>query len=108
MARISSSIDNIKEHYTVVVVGSGYGGGISASRLARATQQEMKKTGKVQVCVLERGKEFLPGDFPDTLPEATEETQANTPAGAIGSRTGLFDFHINKDINVLVGRLWRL
>ncbi len=52
---------------------------------------------------MERGKEFLPGEFPDTLPEATEEMQANTSSGHIGSRTGLFDLHINDDINVLVG-----
>jgi hypothetical protein len=35
MTRLSSPIDRIKDHYTVVVVGSGYGGGIAASRLAR-------------------------------------------------------------------------
>ena len=46
--------------YDVVVIGSGYGGGISASRLARAGRS---------VCLLERGKEFLPGEFPDTLLE---------------------------------------
>ena len=61
MSHLSLPIENIKNHYTVVVIGSGYGGGIAASRLARAGQQ---------VCVLERGKEFFPGDFPSTLPEA--------------------------------------
>ena len=94
MNRLSSPLENIKDHYTVVVIGSGYGGGISASRMARAGQK---------VCVLERGKEFLPGEFPDTLPEATEEMQVDTPPKHIGSKTGLFDFHVNDDINVLVG-----
>jgi len=94
MARLASPIGEIKNHYTIVVVGSGYGGGITASRLARAGQQ---------VCVLERGKEFLPGEFPDTLPEALEEMQLDTPSFQIGSNTGLFDFHVNDDINVLVG-----
>jgi cholesterol oxidase len=94
MTRLSSSIENIKDHYNVVVIGSGYGGGIAASRLARAGQQ---------VCLLERGKEFLPGEFPDTVLEATDEMQIDTCAGHIGSKTGLFDFHVNDDMNVLVG-----
>ena len=36
MGHLSSQIEAIKSHYTIVVVGYGYGGGISASRLARA------------------------------------------------------------------------
>lgn len=78
----------------MVVVGSGYGGGIAASRLARA--------GK-DVCVLERGKEFLPGEYPDTQLELMRETQTSSAGGHIGSRTALVDLHANKDMNVLVG-----
>ena len=77
--RLSSAVSSLKEQYTVVVVGSGYGGGITASRLARSGQQ---------VCVLERGKEFLPGEFPDTMYEATAQTQVNTAVGHVGSDTG--------------------
>ena len=94
MARLASPTENIKEHYPVVVIGSGYGGGIAASRLARAGQQ---------VCVLERGKEFQPGEYPDTEAEALADVQADTPKGHIGSRTGLLDFRVNDDINVVVG-----
>lgn len=50
----------------MVVVGSGYGGSIAASRCARAGQS---------VCVLERGKEWLPGDFPETFLNAWKEVQ---------------------------------
>ncbi|MGD0799011.1 MAG: alpha/beta fold hydrolase [Acidobacteriaceae bacterium] len=94
MNRISRPIEEINEHYAVVVVGSGYGGGIAASRLARAGQK---------VCLLERGREILPGDYPKRLEQATLEMQAHTPVGHIGSHTGLYDFHINPDINVFVG-----
>ncbi len=94
MTRLSSPIENIKNHYPVVVVGSGYGGGIAASRLSRAGQQ---------VCVLERGKEFQAGEYPDTPLEAAGEMQMDLPQKHVGSRTGLYDFHVNKDINVLVG-----
>jgi len=34
--RLSKPLDQMRAHYDVVVVGSGYGGGIAASRLARA------------------------------------------------------------------------
>lgn len=93
---LSLSLPNhqIKEVYDVVVVGSGYGGGISASRMARA--------GK-KVCLLERGKEFLPGDFPDAPTEALREVQTNSAMGHTGGRTDLFDFNLNEDMNVLVG-----
>jgi len=95
MSRLSSSIENIKNHYTVVVIGSGYGGAISASRLARAGQS---------VCVLERGKEFQPGEYPDTEGEFLSESQVHLPDGqTIGSPTGLYDFRMNSAINTLIG-----
>ena len=94
MARLSSPIGEIKDYYTVVVIGSGYGGAIAASRLARAGQQ---------VCVLERGREFQPGEYPDTEAEALAEMQAELPSGHVGSRAGLYEFHVNPDVNVFVG-----
>jgi cholesterol oxidase len=78
----------------IVVIGSGYGGGIAASRLARAGQE---------VVVLERGKEWRAGDFPNTGLESTPETQIDTPNGRRGPRTGLYDFRINDDLDLLVG-----
>lgn len=91
--RLSSPIEDIQDHYTVVVVGSGYGGGIAASRLARAGQQ---------VCLLERGKERLPGEFPETEHEAVGEMRADTPEGTLNPQ-GLYDMRFYDDINVLVG-----
>jgi cholesterol oxidase len=94
MARLSSHLGELKDHYPVVVVGSGYGAAITASRLARAGQN---------VCILERGKEFQPGEYPDTAVEAAEELQSNAPAGHVGSRSALYEFHVNDDINVFKG-----
>ncbi len=98
MNYLSSSITQIELHYDVVIVGSGYGGAIAASRFARA--------GK-KVCVLERGKEFQAGDFPNSIFSALPEIQVDYPAGGEktrqGSRIGLFDFRCNKDVNVFVG-----
>ena len=112
MARIASPIEQLKSHYSVVVVGSGYGGGITASRMARAIAPNNQE---ITVCVLERGKEFLPGDFdkddklikpgqyPDTEFEAMREVQVDLPQFHSGSRTGLFDLRMNKEINVFIG-----
>jgi len=50
-----------KNTYDFVVVGSGYGGAITAARLASADLNP-----KPSICVLERGKEWTVGSFPDT------------------------------------------
>jgi len=92
--RLSSPLSEIERAYDVIVVGSGYGGGVAASRLARAGQR---------VCVIERGKEFLTGEFPARLPEIRRELQLNGGAVRSGSRTGLFDFRLGADIHVLTG-----
>ncbi len=94
MTKISSPIDEIKDRYDVIVIGSGYGGGIAASRMARAGRR---------VCLLERGREIVPGEYPNTMDKAVEEFQVHDPSGHIGSRTGLFDLHVNAQQNVLVG-----
>ncbi|MEN8167218.1 MAG: GMC family oxidoreductase N-terminal domain-containing protein [Pseudomonadota bacterium] len=94
MQAISSPIEDIKPRYDVVIIGSGYGGGIAASRLARAGRN---------VCLLERGREILVGDFPETPAKASKEMQFHTPNGHIGSHTGLYDIHVNEQQNVVVG-----
>jgi len=92
--RLSSAIEEIKSHYDVVVIGSGYGAGISASRMARAGRK---------VCILERGKELQPGEYPNTPLKADAEMQIQTEDCQIGSRTGMFDLHAFKDMSVFVG-----
>jgi cholesterol oxidase len=91
---LSSPIENMRDAYDVVVVGSGYGGGIAASRLSRA-----HKT----VCVLERGDEKQPGDYPNSALSLLKEIQLDTPAGKLGSDVALFDFRYNDSVNVVVG-----
>lgn len=112
MARLSTLIDQIKPHYTVVVVGSGYGGGIAASRLSRAKAAD---NSEITVCVLERGREFQPADFdengkltkkgeyPDSLHSALPQVQVDYPHRHLGSRVGLYDVRMNKEINVFLG-----
>lgn len=92
--RLATPIDQMSRSYDVVVVGSGYGGAIAASRLARAG---------LEVCLLERGRELLPGEFPETAAGGLREIQMDWPDRRVGSPTALFDFHLNPDISVLSG-----
>ena len=56
--RLSSSHEQIRPIYDVIVIGSGCGGAVAACRAARTGQG---------VCVLEKGKEWLPGEFPESF-----------------------------------------
>ena len=94
MEILSRPIDEMLDHYSVVVVGSGYGGAIAAARIARA--------GK-DVCILERGKELHPGEYPNSGLSALRELQVHTPKGDFGPAAGMFDFHVSPDITVVAG-----
>ncbi len=92
--RLSAPITALQGHYDVVVIGSGYGGSIAASRMARL--------GK-QVCLLEKGREFLPGEFPSGLAAATKEMQLNKGKLQVGPKNGLYEFVVGDDISVFKG-----
>ena len=92
--RLSSPVHELKPRYDVVVIGSGYGGSIAASRLARAGRS---------VCLLERGRELQPGEYPDNAAESMREFQIDTPERHFGRGDALFDMHVNEDMSVLVG-----
>ncbi|KAI8959082.1 FAD/NAD(P)-binding domain-containing protein [Daldinia sp. FL1419] len=62
--RISKPVELMRHSYDCVVIGSGYGGGVAASRMARAGQS---------VCLLERGKERWPGEYPVSTCDALEQ-----------------------------------
>lgn len=95
MARLSRPLDQLKSRYDAVIVGSGYGGGVAASHLARA--------GK-SVAVLERGREVLTGGFPSKFPDLKNDFQVQGKNFKTGSDTALFDIRIGDDMHVLVGR----
>lgn len=93
MKKLSKHLSELKSHYDFIVVGSGYGGSIAASRMSRL--------GK-SVCLFEKGKEFLPGQFPDTMAEATKEMTINTGKES-KEKNGLYEFTIGDGISVLKG-----
>jgi cholesterol oxidase len=77
---------DVERTYDAVIVGSGFGGGITACRLAEAGWR---------VCVLERGRRFGRGDFPDRpeqAPRAFWHPKLNPG--------GLFELRLMKDLSV--------
>lgn len=89
------SCDDFAGQCRVLIVGSGYGGAIAAARLA----------GHVpDLYVFERGKEYAPGDFPESLGELPSHIQFLRPdrATPTGYPDGLFDFRIDNPVSVLV------
>jgi choline dehydrogenase-like flavoprotein len=89
--------------YDCVVIGSGYGGGVAASRMARAGQS---------VCLLERGQERWPGEYPSGFIDAMKQMHVSgdfAPGilkGALvegGDPTGLYHLIVGKGQNAFVG-----
>ena len=92
--------------FDVVIVGSGYGGAIAAAHLAGCTKKD--DTGQddkpVTVCVLERGKEYLPGMFPARLADLAAHVRYGTEGNPCprGEREGLFDVRVGSDVSAVV------
>ena len=82
----------------VVVVGSGYGGAVAALRFAEHGQN---------VALLERGNEYLAGEFPSDLSQTggfiRAELNASGGANAVGNEDALFDFRLGQRASALVG-----
>lgn len=87
-------------HFGVVVIGSGYGASIAAARISQ------KLGDQYRMCILERGKEWVPGTFPDTF-SAVSANASNVFTGPTkGQRArplGVFNLMMNDEVNVLSG-----
>lgn len=88
--RLSSPRAQLRTYYDVVVVGSGYGAAISAARLAPHL-----KAGK-SLCILERGREWATGDFPDNFSDYMNQVTSDNPLG-------LYDFRVGAEVDVIQG-----
>lgn len=83
-----------KNRYDFIIVGSGYGGSVTAARIASASLNP-----KPSVCVLERGREWWPPDrrFPDTMEGLAEEFRSSV------NPLGLYEILTYPDITVIKG-----
>ncbi|MDB5867642.1 MAG: hypothetical protein JWO70_5448 [Betaproteobacteria bacterium] len=87
--------------FDVVIVGSGYGGAVAAARFAGARDE---RGNRLRVCVLERGREYVPGAFPTRFSDVPGFVRFSRydDAGAKGQRDGLFDFRFGQQVSVLL------
>ena len=77
--------------YDAVVIGSGYGGGVAASRLARMG---------LRVAVLEQGRHWRPGDFPTTVKARRKTMRLTGRAPKLGDPAGLYYLSVGKGLTV--------
>ena len=77
--------------YDAVVIGSGYGGGVAASRLARMG---------LRVAALEQGRHWRPGDFPTTLKARRKTMRLTGRAPKLGDPAGLYYLSVGKGLTV--------
>lgn len=89
----------VETDFDVIVIGSGYGGAIAAARWAAARPN-------ARICLLERGREWLPGMYPATFSQSQDQIQLHTDGDnqcSLGSPSALFDMRVNEDVSALVG-----
>lgn len=84
---LSRPAAQLRDTYDVVVIGSGYGGAVMAARLAPGRR----------LALLERGREWLPADFPAGLSGVLGEFRGSAKP------LGLFDYRTGSTLDVLVG-----
>ncbi len=86
--------------FDVLIIGSGYGASISAARLSAA----LRPGGRLGV--LERGREWVPGTFPDRLKDVTDASRLQLLGrhkGETRNPTGLFNVQQFNEITILSG-----
>jgi cholesterol oxidase len=86
--------------FDVLIIGSGYGASITAARIAPSLRAGMR------LGVLERGREWVPGTFPDRLPDVTDEARLQLlgkKKGQVNNPVGLFNVQQFDEITILSG-----
>lgn len=92
--------DPNRVHFGVVVIGSGYGAAICAARISARLRNEYR------MCILERGREWMPGTFPDTASKVfgnTRNLMVGPQKGQLNNPLGLYNVMMNDEVNILAG-----
>ncbi|WP_374030700.1 NAD(P)-binding protein [Bdellovibrio bacteriovorus] len=85
--RLADSPAELETFYEVLIIGSGYGGSVMAARLSRHHQ----------VALFERGREWVPGEFPETFQQMKSNLYCESHP------LGLYSYHTHRDIDVMCG-----
>jgi len=96
----ATSLAKHQPHFDVLVIGSGYGASICAAKLSRA----LRPGGRL--AILERGKEWIPGDFPDTFAGVNAHSRNQMLGQAkrtVVNPLGLYNVSMNDEVNILNG-----
>jgi cholesterol oxidase len=91
MVAATRTVDEAKPAYDAVVIGSGYGGGVAASRLSRMG---------LRVAVFEQGRHWRPGDFPTTAKARRKTIRLTGRAPKLGDPTGLYYLSVGRGLTV--------
>ena len=85
--------------FDVVVIGSGYGASITAARLAKRLRPGAR------LAIIERGKEWVPGTFPDRVNDMIDASRHRlfVKKDEVRNAHGLFNVRQFKEISVLSG-----
>lgn len=109
--RISQRITNLSgtphadRIFDVIIVGSGYGGSVAAAALgAMTTRNDDGTARRLDVCVLERGREYLPGEFPSGFSELPAYVRVGhqTTGTITGDHEALLDIRLGDDVLAMV------
>ena len=94
MSRLTKPHEEMESAYDAVIIGSGYGGGVAASRLSRMG---------LRVCVLEKGRQWRPGEFSNTIPGLWDRSRVDGRYLRLGKPNALFDMRLGKQVHILTG-----
>jgi cholesterol oxidase len=91
---LANDHSQLRSHYDVLIIGSGYGGAITAARLGYANYRGGRH---LSIAILERGIEWPTGSYPVTATEFARALKTSlTPFG-------LFEFVFSPDFEVVQG-----
>ncbi len=87
-----------QQQFSVLIIGSGYGAAICAARLSAHARPGHR------IAILERGKEWTPGTFPDTFRDVSSHARQQLfgpRKGTVVNPLGLYQVKVSDQVNTL-------